>query len=481
MTQTIKNLLVIFAVFSLLYACRLEDESLTTNTNAKLSFSQDTIFFDTIFTQIKSITRRVVVYNKNSNAVDITNIRLGKAENSPYSLIINGETVNNKDRIRVLGNDSILILVTANLKTANQDLPLLVRDSILFSTNNNTQHVKIWAWGQDTNKQSSIEITKPTVWSGIKPYIVADSLLLYESGSLTIEAGTTVYMNSNAKMIIQGKLNILGTCDKPVKIFGIRNDGNFVDLAGQWQGVFFTVDSKGADINFAEIKNAIYGLYAPIFDKDAIPDITIRNTKIANMSQSGILAIDADMLLQNVLIDNCFQRSFDVLRGGNYTLQHCTFVNFQRSPADKTPTIRLQNFITGKTASGQDAIETAPLNITMENSIVWGTFKEEFFISKNSGTTMSIVLNNNLLRTEMPNLYGTNNKTSPNNSENFNNEALRYPLFKGQKRGFKGTEYFALDSASPAINMGKSLNLTNDIICTPRDAKPDAGAYEWKK
>jgi hypothetical protein len=482
MTKNSKNLLLFFSLLTFFYACRLEDEILTSNSNAKLSFSKDTIFFDTIFTQTKSITRRVIVYNNNTNAVEVTNIRLGKDNLSPYSLIINGEITNTKDKLRILGKDSILILITANLPTSKQDLPLLMRDSILFSTNNNLQHVKLWAWGQDTNKESSIEITKPTIWSGIKPYIIADSLRILGTGSLTIEAGTTIYMNPNAKILVQGKLIMNGTCDKPIKITGSRNDGDFSDLAGQWQGIFFTVDSQGAEINFTEIRNGIFGLYVAIFDKDAIPDISLKNTKIENMSQTGIFAVDSDILMQNVLINNCFQRTFDVLRGGNYTLQHCTLVNLQRTPANTTPTIRWQNFVTGKTNTGQEITETADLDLTMENSIVWGTFKEEFFIANNTAANTKIKLNNNLLRTSTTNLniYGIANKTSPIN-DNFSNEALRFPLFKGQKRSFQGKEYFALDSLSPAINMGKNLNIANDILCVPRDLQPDAGCYEWKK
>jgi hypothetical protein len=97
-----------------------------------------------------------------------------------------------------------------------------------------------------------------------------------------------------------------------------------------------------------------------------------------------------------------------------------------------------------------------------------------------SSASSSIVLNNNLLRATNPNMYGTNNKTSPNNLDNFSSDAIKYPAFKGQKRGFMGKNYFDLDSLSPAINMGKLLNITTDILCKPRDSKPDVGAYEWK-
>jgi hypothetical protein len=482
MSKILKNLLLIFCCFTIFYSCRLEDESLTTSPSAKLSFSKDTIFFDTIFTEIKTISRRVVVYNKNANAVDITDIRLGKGTNSPYSLIINGETIQKKDRIRVLGNDSILVLITANLKMVQQDLPLLVRDSILFTTNTNTQHIKIWAWGQDANKQSSIKITQPTVWSGIKPYIIADSLLLFSSGSLTLEAGTTVYMNLDAKMIIEGKLIIKGTCEKPVRILSIRNDGVFGDLGGQWQGIFFTTNSKGADINFAEIKNASIGFYVAIFDKDAIPDVTIRNTKIENMAQTGIFAIDSDILLQNNLINNCLERGFNVLKGGNYTIEHCTFTNFDRNPSNKTATINLQNFVTlVDRATMTEIIETAPLSLSMENNIIWGSFVDEVIVNNKANEKAIITFNNNLLRATNPNIYGTNNKTAPNNTDTFSNESSKFVLFKGQKRGFMGKDYFALDSLSPAIDMGKVLNITNDILCKPRDSKPDVGAYEWKK
>lgn len=477
----ILSLFTFLAVILLVEACRLEDETLNTSAGIRLSFSKDTVFFDTIFTDLKSITRRVTVYNPSKNAVEITNIRLGKGAISPYSLIINGEETNQKDRIKLLGKDSLLILITAKLGENRQNIATLVRDSILFTTNSNTQHIKLWAWGQDAIRQSSIRITQPTIWTNNKPYIVADSLIIFENGSLTIEAGTTVYMNLNAKMILQGKLTINGTCDKPVRILGIRNDEGYADLAGQWQGIFFTVDSKGADINYAEIKNADIGLRIAIFDNNNVPDVMVRNTKIQNMSIAGILAVDSDILLQNVLINNCFQRSFDVLRGGNYTLQHCTFTNFERSPSQKTATVRLQNFVLlTNSQTMMQTIEAAPLNFTLENSIVWGTFAEEFFIDNRGNANSTIRMNNNLLRTANLTMYGTNNFTAPNNQD-FSNAALRYVNFKWQNSRYKGREIFSLDSLSPAIDKGKLLNINSDIICTPRDAKPDLGAYEWKR
>jgi hypothetical protein len=465
----------------LCYACTLENENITTSPTATLNFSSDTIFFDTVFTETKTITRRLTVYNRNKNAVIIDNIRIGKGTNSPYHLLINGEETNQKDRLQLRGNDSILILISAKLNTNSKDLPNLVRDSVLFTTNNNIQHVKIWAWGQDVNRQNSLRITTPTVWSGIKPYMVADSLLVFENGSLTIEAGTTVYMNLNAKMVLQGKLTINGTCDKPVRILGIRNDATFGEVAGQWQGLQFTVDSKGAEINFAEIKNADIGLRVAIFDSNNTPDVIVRNSKIENMTFAGILAIDSDILLQNVLISNCFNRSFDVLRGGNYTIEHCTFVNFDRSPAMQTPTIRLQNYLRfTNSQTMMQGVETSPLMVRIENSIIWGTFANELFIDNVPNIAANITMNNNLLRTAMPNQYGINNFSAPNNQD-FSNEALRFVRFNWQNRNYKGKELFGLDSLSPAIDKGKVSAVNNDMICMPRDTKPDIGAYERKK
>ena len=96
------------------FACQPSFEKFTDDPNAKLAFSDEAVVFDTIFTDIKSITKRFRVYNPNKNALNISQIQIGEGANSPYSLIINGKQGHEFQDIDLLGGDSLLILFVEN-------------------------------------------------------------------------------------------------------------------------------------------------------------------------------------------------------------------------------------------------------------------------------------------------------------------------------------------------------------------------------
>lgn len=66
--------LIFVLLSSMFYSCRKDD--FTTDSGAKLSFSTDTLLFDTVFTTMSSTTKRIKVYNKNSDNIIISDIRL---------------------------------------------------------------------------------------------------------------------------------------------------------------------------------------------------------------------------------------------------------------------------------------------------------------------------------------------------------------------------------------------------------------------
>ena len=70
-----QNLFLAGIIFSGL-SCSLSTEEISTDPNHKLRFSTDTIFFDTVFTEIASVTKRLRVYNDHNNAVNIASIHL---------------------------------------------------------------------------------------------------------------------------------------------------------------------------------------------------------------------------------------------------------------------------------------------------------------------------------------------------------------------------------------------------------------------
>ena len=79
------NRLIIF-IFSLLLcignACKKE-HSINPDSSLKLEFSEDTILFDTVFTSLGSATHELRIYNRHSDDLKISSIRLKGGDSSP--------------------------------------------------------------------------------------------------------------------------------------------------------------------------------------------------------------------------------------------------------------------------------------------------------------------------------------------------------------------------------------------------------------
>lgn len=192
-----------------LSACRKNDE-ITTSKNASLSFSIDTLLFDTVFTAVGSVNKRIKVYNDNQKAVNISNIKLGGGTNSFFSLIINGVATNEKSNIQIGAKDSISIYVKATINPSSMNQPFIVEDSLLFNTNGNAQSVALIAYGQNAVFVNSETISANTTWAADVPYIVNKSVTVAEGVTLNISAGTKVYFHGSSVMNVRGSLRVNG-------------------------------------------------------------------------------------------------------------------------------------------------------------------------------------------------------------------------------------------------------------------------------
>ncbi|TAH22185.1 MAG: hypothetical protein EAZ08_01630 [Cytophagales bacterium] len=448
-------------LFLLLYACTPAAEILTAESSAKLSFSKDTIFFDTLFSSQPTFTRRLVVFNDAKQAVNIDEIAIASGQNSPYLMTINGETNNKIQNIRLLGRDSLLILLTAKINPKQQDLPFTVRDSLIFSINGNRQEVKIWGWGQDAFMLKNQRISQHTVWAGKKPYIINGILTVDSLASLSIEEGVTVYLELGAAILVKGSLLINGTLENRVNFRGARLDEKYKEVPGQWDAIYFDAGSKNNRIKYARLQNGNVGLRigAPP-DQDTIPELVVENTIIENMRLRGLIAFSSDVYMVNTQINNCTQNAVSCVAGGTYTFLHCTFANTETRFFTEDPTVFLSNFYKLPDAS----ILKSPLAFYMTNCISWGDRINDFQVTNLADTPAKWLVRNCLL------------KTNDKQFENNNNILNQRPRFKSALR-----LDFSLDSLSPAIDKGLDIDISTDIVGIARGKQPDIGAYERKK
>lgn len=139
---------LVLLILFLTSACR-KGERITSDPNAKLNIANQEVLFDTIFTSVGSITKRIKITNKNNDAVKVSEIRLSGGSNSAFSLNINGEPTQNKNDLIINGQDSINLFVKVSINPNSTNLPFLVQDSIILNTNGNRQVIQLLAYGQN--------------------------------------------------------------------------------------------------------------------------------------------------------------------------------------------------------------------------------------------------------------------------------------------------------------------------------------------
>ena len=72
--KVLKYIVIVFILSCVYFSCRKED--LITEDSAKLTFSIDTITFDTIFASIGSTTKNFRIYNSHNRPIKVSEIYL---------------------------------------------------------------------------------------------------------------------------------------------------------------------------------------------------------------------------------------------------------------------------------------------------------------------------------------------------------------------------------------------------------------------
>ena len=343
MRSFIKALAVVLA-FSFFGGCQKENEK--DGSTRPLSFSSDTIAFDTIFTSIGSPTKNLRVYNTTNDRIVVSSIRLAGGETSGFRLNVNGEASNEVFNIEIPAHDSIFIFVEASLNKNGAFQLLMAEDSILFKISSREQKVKLLAWGKDY-KLIKAEMLKTTTWTREKPYLVYNYAYVDTCQTLTIEPGCTIYFHKNAGLIIKGTLIVNGTIEDPVTFKGDRLESGYVNLPDQWTGITLLSGSHNNLINHAVIRNANIGLQVGNIEKEGYASVELANTRIENMSWSGIWAMKSKILAYNCVIANVGYYNTALLLGGDYQFYHSTFANNANlaNTLRGNPTLTISNYL----------------------------------------------------------------------------------------------------------------------------------------
>ena len=471
MLNTLKNtvwkqLVLVILALTVFFACKQSEETITTSPESVLRFSEDTVYFDTIFTDLKSITKRLRVFNPNKKAVNLSTVSV--SPNSRYSISVKGKK-GNQNNIQIYGGDSIYILVTVTIDPNESNLPFVVEDSLQFKVEGlpQTQKVRLRAYGQNALFLRDAEICNTTWSDSLKPIVIINSLVVNEGCTLTINEGVKVKFMPNSFLIVGGTLIVNGSAQHPVTFNGFRKEPEFARQSGQWGQIVFVGGSRGNKINHAIIENAFRGIQTNIPTDDISVELSLSNTIIRSMSGTGLLAFNSKITAWNNLIYDCASNLSACVQGGDYKFYHNTFTY----SGTVSFTNRGQGSIFADSYENESVIRRNPLKLTLVNNVFTGNQAEEFAISASAGNSQLVRFEKNLIRTRGTDYTLNNEITKANNH------------FKAATR-FD----FRPDSNSVIFNKGIYLvspNLTPNINTDIRgiSRKPDSlsiGAYQFK-
>ena len=473
----ISILLPVMFLIGIFSSCK-KDDSFETSPSVKLEFSSDTIIFDTVFSTIGSITEQIRVYNRNSQKIKISSLKLAGSEHSRYSINVDGQPGTSFSDVEINGNDSIYIFARVTIDPNDESLPFIVTDSIVFETNGNQQDIDLVAWGQNA-RFILWNVNRPnlpkyrivagegvdTTWTNELPIVVYGYAVVDSTGNLNIDAGTKVYFHSGSGLWIYkgGSLKVNGTLEEPVYFQSDRLEGFYDDLPGQWDRIWINEGAVDNVINYAVIRNGFIGIQAETLQEFMGNQLTISNTIIENMSGAGILSRYYLIASANCVLANCGQYALALTLGGAYDFRHTTIANYWNYSIRNTESVYLNNYFLTQNYQ----VVAYPFSAYFANTIIYGNQQDELAID-DSVAEFNYTFDHCLIKTEM----------DVSNSENFV-ECLKNenPLFVNYSEG-----NYELDSLSPAKNIGNpdvSATIPIDIKGRDRTQSPDLGAYEW--
>ncbi len=499
-TFCILSTLVLLLLF---FSCRTDFDY--TKSNGTLEFSKDTVYLDTIFSNIGSSTYSLKVYNRSSTDISIPTIQLKNGDNSKYRLNVDGEAGQSFRDIPLFAQDSLYIFVETTADIANTEAKeFLHTDAIQFDKDTHLQEVQLVTLIRDAIflypkrsvngqretivldiKESGEEIkvegfplrTDQLNFTKDKPYVIYGYAVVPPGRTLSMEAGTRVHFHKdsgilikeNASLHINGKLSEdRDVLENEVIFEGDRLEPNYTDVPGQWGSIWLSKGSIHNQIEYLTIKNATVGILVQGDNTLEETTLSIKNSQIYNSENVNLWAKTAVIRSENLVLGSAGNISLYCNLGGEYSFIHATIANYWKYGFRSSAALRLDN-------SHSDGSSSYDLvRADFNNCIIYGSNQNELDLSEDKNSVFNYYFENCLLKLKNS---SENDLFNFSDTAHYNNMLLNLdPLFASP-----ASNSFLVKENSVAIgagNLATAQMVPLDILGAGRTKNPTLGAYE---
>ncbi len=402
MRKTSISIILVIGMLIALVNCR-RDKNIF-DTSSSLSFSTDTILFDTLFTTIGSTTKRFKIYNNSNKKINISSINLGQGTQSMFRINVNGFPGTVFENVEIPQKDSIFVFVEVTIDPNNGTNPMIVEDQINFLTNGKEQSIVLNAFGQDAYFHVSEIITTDTNWPNDKPHVIYNYVAVDSAQTLTIPGGTSIHSFNNSFLYIyKSSLIVQGSLGNEVTFEQSRTEEFILaqadSVAGQWRGIYMFAP-QNSSINYTKIKNATIGIQ--IDTLEGVDSVILENVRIDNSSFAALVTQGGNIYANSCLFGNSGSYSAFLSIGGSVYFDHCTFGNHWLNQRN-TVLFALKDYY-----SVNNTIFSRPFSkAIIKNSIIYGNNDNEIAFdtlsrSLTGGVAPNFFLSNCLIKSEDP-------------------------------------------------------------------------------
>lgn len=467
-----------------------------------LEFSRDTVYLDTIFSNIGSSTYTLKVYNRSDKNISIPSIKLGKGLDSKYRMMIDGMQGNQGkmfNNVELLAKDSMFIFIETTVDVAEANpTDFLYTDQIQFGVGSTSQNVELVTLIQDAyflypqryqdGTTELLQIGEDSVYGFFldendpingneyvfgndKPYVIYGYAAVDANKTLSISPGARVHFHEQSGIIVAQNASIQAiglpsdtdALENEIIFEGDRLEPGFSNFAGQWGAIWMTAGSTNHKFEHVTIMNGSIGLYIQN------TDVELYNVQIYNCTNYGILAQNSEVTGQNVVVNNAGLATVACTYGGKYNFTHSTFNNNWQS--SRQLALYISNYI--------DNVGSQPLvEANFNNCIIYGSNQVEMLLDSDPNQLFNYKFNSCLLKFNNNANQYTNHPlyqfaTDLEHYENIiRNENPRFLNVSGNQLYIENVPSGAYQRGNPAFYV------PFDITGLPRStANPDLGAY----